>query len=85
MERNMKQWIQNTIASPTKKAVPVLSFPGVQLIDGTVEQVKKETRELLERCSKYPNFVISSGCDIPSQTPMENLEAFFETVKEFYS
>lgn len=59
--------------------------PAGTLRQGTVEQVKKETRELLERCSKYPNFVISSGCDIPPQTPMENLEAFFETVKEFYS
>lgn len=59
--------------------------PAGILRQGTVEQVKKETKKLLERCSKYPNFVISSGCDIPPQTPLENLEAFFETVKEFNS
>lgn len=54
------------------------------LRNGTVEQVRIETKALLKRCGRYPNFVISSGCDIPPQTPLENLEALFETVKEFY-
>lgn len=52
--------------------------------NGTPEQVCRETKELLERCSKYPNFVIASGCDIPPMTSMENIQAFFDTVKEFY-
>lgn len=46
--------------------------------------VKSETISLLKRCSKYPNFVIASGCDIPPQTPLENIDAFFEAVAEFY-
>jgi len=54
------------------------------LKNGTPELIKAETAKLLERCGRYPNFVISSGCDIPPQTPIENLEAFFEAVKEFY-
>lgn len=53
--------------------------------NGTPEKVKKETLELLERCSKHPNFVISSGCDIPPATPLENLDAFFEAVDVFYN
>ena len=44
----------------------------------------EETRKLLERCSKYPNFVIASGCDIPPMTPFENMDVFFETIEEFY-
>ena len=52
--------------------------------NGTAEQVRTETLALMERCCKYPNFVIASGCDIPPMTPLENLDAFFETVKEFY-
>ena len=32
MKRNMKQWIQEYIDSPVKKATPILSFPGVQII-----------------------------------------------------
>ncbi len=58
--------------------------PAGTLRMGTPEKVKKETLDLLERCSKYPNFVLSSGCDIPPMTPWENLDAFFAASKEFY-
>ena len=51
---------------------------------GTPDTVKETTLSLLERCSKYPNFVLSSGCDIPPLTPWKNIEAFFESANEFY-
>ena len=51
---------------------------------GTPETVKTETVALLTRCSKYPNFVLSSGCDIPPLTPWENIDAFFKARDEFY-
>ena len=51
---------------------------------GTPEKVKQETLSLLERCSKYPNFVLSSGCDIPPMTPWENIDTFFAASEEFY-
>ena len=51
---------------------------------GTPETVRAETLSLLERCSKYPNFVLSSGCDIPPMTPWDNIKAFFDASKEFY-
>jgi uroporphyrinogen decarboxylase len=38
------------------------------------------TRELLAATAAYPNFVISSGCDIPPTAPLANLDAFFEAV-----
>ena len=57
--------------------------PAGTLCEGTVEKVQKETRELLEKCSKYPNFIPSSGCDIPPHTPWGNIQAFFETVDQF--
>lgn len=52
---------------------------------GTPEIVRRETLALLERCSKYPNFIPSSGCDIPPMSPLENIQAFFDAVKEFYT
>ena len=58
--------------------------PAGILRNGTPEVVKAETKALMERCCKYPNFVIASGCDIPPATPLENLDAFFEAVEEFY-
>lgn len=58
--------------------------PAGQLKDGTVESVKAVTTEIMEKCCKYPNFVISSGCDIPPMAKWENIDAFFEAVEEFY-
>lgn len=52
--------------------------------NGTPEIVKEKTRALLERCSRYPNFVLASGCDIPPQTSIENIEAFFQAAEAFY-
>lgn len=51
--------------------------------DGTPEQMRQATLDLLERTAKYPNFVLSSGCDIPPHTPAENIEAFFEALREW--
>ena len=53
------------------------------LKDGTPESIAKDTKALLERCSKYPNFVMSSGCDIPPATSLANLDAFCKAVQEF--
>ena len=51
---------------------------------GTPDRVREETLALLNKCSKYPNFVLSSGCDIPPMTPWENIDAFFSAQREFY-
>lgn len=51
---------------------------------GTPDSVKATTLSLMERCCKYENFVLSSGCDIPPMSPWENIDAFFAAVKEFY-
>ena len=39
MQQNMKQWVADMIAAPTKKAMPVLSFPSVQLMGITVKEL----------------------------------------------
>lgn len=59
--------------------------PAGILRNGSKEQIRKETLELMERCCKYPNFVIASGCDIPPATPIENIDAFFDAVREYYT
>lgn len=51
---------------------------------GTPERVKEVTQGVMRDCCDYPNFVISSGCDIPPMTPWENIDAFFEAASEFY-
>ena len=58
--------------------------PAGTLRMGTISEVKEETLNILDKCSKYPNFVLSSGCDIPPMTPWENIDAFFAASNEFY-
>lgn len=48
------------------------------------ESIKAEASRILEACSKFPNFMLSSGCDIPADSSWENLDAYFETVSEYY-
>lgn len=50
---------------------------------GTPESVRKETMALLEATKEYPNFVLSSGCDVPPHTALENIEAFYGALKDF--
>ena len=58
--------------------------PAGTLRMGTPEKVREETLGLLTKCSKYPNFVLSSGCDIPPMTPWTNIDAFFAASDEYY-
>ncbi len=58
--------------------------PAGQIRNGTPESVREATLALMESCSKYPNFVPSTGCDVPPMSPWENIDAFFAAVDEFY-
>jgi len=58
--------------------------PSSKFRNGTRGEVIEATQKLLESCAKYPNFIPSSGCDIPPATPLENIDAFFEVIADFY-
>jgi uroporphyrinogen decarboxylase len=66
---------------------PVLAFgnidPATIFKQGTTEEVKVKTSALLECTKEYRNFVLSSGCDIPPGTPLENIDAFFAALEEY--
>ena len=58
--------------------------PAGEFLNGTEQSVYDVTSALLRDCGKYPNFVLSSGCDIPPRTPWKNIDAFFRAAKEYY-
>lgn len=58
--------------------------PAGEIRNGTPESVRAVTLEVLNECGKYKNFLLSSGCDIPSMAPWENINAFFAAAEEFY-
>ena len=73
----------------------IANVPGTTLVMGNIDpagtlrmgdplKVREETVSLLEKCSVYPNFVLSSGCDVPPMTPWDNIDAFFAASEEFY-
>lgn len=49
------------------------------------EEVERETAILLEKMKDVPNFILSSGCDIPLETPPENISAFFRAGRNYRS
>ncbi|MDZ7262884.1 MAG: uroporphyrinogen decarboxylase family protein [candidate division KSB1 bacterium] len=53
------------------------------MLRGTPQQVREETSRLLEQMRPYPNFILSTGCDLPPETPLENIEAFMEVGKNW--
>ena len=54
------------------------------ICNGDVTKVEQATKNLLNKCQAYPNFIISSGCDIPPLAPWENIKAFMNTSKKYY-
>ena len=50
---------------------------------GDAEEIRSQTLALLEKTAAFPNFILSSGCDIPPYVPHENIEAFYEALAEY--
>ena len=47
------------------------------------EQVYAEVSALLEKTAPYDNFILSSGCDVPPHTPLENIQAFYKALNDY--
>ncbi|MCI6040782.1 MAG: uroporphyrinogen decarboxylase family protein [Clostridiales bacterium] len=55
--------------------------PAAQFAEGTPESIAQATRELMQVCGGEPNFLPSSGCDIPPHASWENIHAFFHALQ----
>jgi uroporphyrinogen decarboxylase len=53
------------------------------LLNGSPGDVEAEVNDLLERMAPYPNFLLSSGCDLPQETPVENVQAFMRAGRRY--
>ncbi len=51
---------------------------------GTPECVFAEVERIFNECSCYPNFMVSTGCDVPGDAKWENIDAYFKKVNELY-
>lgn len=50
---------------------------------GTLEEVKEETETLLFQTRHFKNFIMSSGCQVPSEAPRENVELLVSLTKNY--
>jgi uroporphyrinogen decarboxylase len=57
--------------------------PAGTILTGSPQQVKNEVTDLLQSLDFYPNFVLSTGCDLPQEVPFENIESFMETGRQY--
>lgn len=51
--------------------------PTGKILTGTAAETRQEVVDLLRSMQKYKNFVLSTGCDLPQEVPLENIEAMF--------
>lgn len=74
---SMKQVLKNAPADALclGNISPAEVFAG-----GSVSSMRLAVRALMDACGAYPNFIPSSGCDIPAHAQWDNIMAFFEEV-----
>lgn len=53
------------------------------LLSGQPEDVLREGRTILKDISSYRNAIFSTGCDLPVQTPLQNIHAFMDCGRHF--
>lgn len=47
---------------------------------GTPDDIISDVHRVIEECSMYENFMISTGCDVPAASKWENINAYFTAV-----
>ena len=57
--------------------------PASLFASASPESMKSAVEKLLGECGSAPNFLISSGCDIPPHAKWENINAFFHAVEAY--
>ena len=79
MKRNMYDWVKGVIASPVKKAIPVLSFPCVSLLGRTVNELIHDPALQAEGMLKVAQR-IDSGASVSFMDLSVEAEAFGCTI-----
>ncbi len=57
--------------------------PAGVIKNGNPEIIRTKTLELLNKTASFKNFVLSTGCDVPPGTKLENIDAMFNALNEY--
>ena len=80
MGQNMKKWLDDMIASKAKKAMPVLSFPTIQLMGITVQQLISDS-DLQAKGMKMVADRTNAAASVSMMDLSVEAEAFGSTVR----
>lgn len=79
MNRNMKQWVADMIASPVKQAMPLLSFPCIQLMNISVQELVSSS-DLQAKGMKLVSERVPSAASVSLMDLSVEAEAFGSTI-----
>lgn len=57
--------------------------PTTTMLYGKPEDIRREVVELMDAMKSYPNFILSTGCDLPQETPIDNIDALMKAGREY--
>ncbi len=55
----------------------------VNMLFNSPQEIYDETWDLLEDMRDFPLFILSTGCDLPQDVPLENIDAFFQAGRDW--
>jgi uroporphyrinogen decarboxylase len=53
------------------------------MLYGSVDKVRSETASLLDAMAPFENFMMSTACDLPAETPVANIRAMCNVTREW--
>ena len=80
MKRNMKQWVEDLKKAPVKKPLPVLSFPGIQLMNVTVRDLIGSS-DLQAQCMKAVADRVDTAASVSFMDLSVEAECFGSTIR----
>lgn len=57
--------------------------PTDSMLRGNKNEVEKDVLKLLKEMETFPNFILSTGCDLPQEVPTDNIIAFMNTGRNY--
>ncbi|HCC71146.1 MAG TPA: uroporphyrinogen decarboxylase (URO-D) [Bacteroidales bacterium] len=73
------------IAGKLKSDIAIMGNidPTGAILKGQPEEVETEVNNLLKEMESFHNFILSTGCDLPQETPLPNIEALMNTGRRY--
>ncbi len=79
-------WFVDLVDAKRRVGDKLLLFGNIRpllILYGTPEEVAKEAEECIRKAGKGGGFCLSSGCEVPPESPPENIKTIVDTAKKF--